>query len=200
MQYVGFFRRTLANFIDIFIITLVLFISVAFASNLKGYTFEATKGFIAYGMDNAIILLGYVEGFFVALFSGTSTLSLYWQEVTTIVPGDAFPSFKHLICQFILVLISLNLYHVVCEWTALQGSIGKFICRMEVIRIDGKKPRFFQVILRNVLKLFSSLILGFGHFWILFSRKKQGIHDYLTGTLVVAKGRLKDEDVYPRWY
>jgi uncharacterized RDD family membrane protein YckC len=200
MQYVGFFRRTLAGLIDVAIIALVVFASVAIASKFKGYTFEATKGFMGYGIDNAIILLGYLEGFFVALFSGTSTLSLYWQEVTTLVPGDAFPSFKYLLWQLFLALISFNLYHTICEWTALQGSIGKFICRTKVIRLNGKKPGFFQIILRNAVKLPSSLVLGLGHIWILFSKKKQALHDYLAGTLVVGKCRQKDDGIYPRWY
>ena len=181
-------------------IALLAFVSIAIVSTFKGYTFEATKGFIGFGIDNAIILLGYIEGFFVALFSGTSNLSLYWQEVTTLVPGDTFPSLKDLGWQLILTLIGFNIYHALCEWSALQGSIGKVICQIKVIRLDGKKPRFFQILLRNVLKLPSLLILGIGHFWVLFSKKKQGLHDYLSGSLVVVKCHHRDDGSYPRWH
>jgi uncharacterized RDD family membrane protein YckC len=71
---------------------------------------------------------------------------------------------------------------------------------MKVIRLNGQKPRFFQILLRNTLKLSSTLMLGIGHFWVLFSRKKQGLHDYFSGSLVVVKCHQKDDDSYPRWY
>lgn len=83
---------------------------------------------------------------------------------------------------------------IVLFWIYRQGTPGKLMLRMEIV--DAKTlqvPTRWQCILRY-LGYFVAVLPGMlGFFWVLFSKKRQGWHDLIAGTVVVVRPRRKKE-------
>ncbi len=77
---------------------------------------------------------------------------------------------------------------------ALKGqTIGKHLLRIRVYDIDGKNLSIVKSLLReSVLKILSGIILFLGFFWIGFSKKKMGWHDYLCRSNVLQTENKKN--------
>ncbi|NCU02958.1 MAG: RDD family protein [Chitinophagaceae bacterium] len=73
-------------------------------------------------------------------------------------------------------------YYLLFEFF-LASTPGKLLTRTTVKRIDGTKPSFAQLFIRNVMRLFP-----FYEFTHLFGLGP-GLHDHLSKTTVVYRGR-----------
>lgn len=60
-----------------------------------------------------------------------------------------------------------------------QGTLGKMILKIKVIKTDGTKPDLLSAFYRNIGKIVSSLPLFYGFLRILDPNQKQTIHDQL---------------------
>lgn len=76
-------------------------------------------------------------------------------------------------------------YFVVMESSPARGTLGKMALNLYVGDLNGDPVSFRRALVRNLLKIVSSLMLGFGFVAAAFSPKKQGVHDLLAGTLVL---------------
>lgn len=89
---------------------------------------------------------------------------------------------------FLLMLI-LNMvmiiYHAICEASPMKGSLGKKLCRLVVVDIDGSGLTFLNAFLRNLGKIVSSTVLGIGFLNIIWDEHKQAWHDIFAKTYVV---------------
>ena len=64
---------------------------------------------------------------------------------------------------------------------------GKKLLGMRVVREDGRPAGFFIMLIREWIgKAISSMVFSLGFIWILIDRDKQGWHDKLVSTYVVA--------------
>lgn len=88
----------------------------------------------------------------------------------------------------IIIPILKFIYQVTLEATQ-QATFGKKMLNIRVTNMDGLKPTFIQVFFRNLSKLFSTVILFFGYFYLFLNKKQQCIHDVMAHTLVI-KDRL----------
>ncbi len=84
-----------------------------------------------------------------------------------------------------LSLIFLLLYFTVMEMGRRGTTIGKNAFDMMVTREDGRPLGFGNALARNAIKILTSFILPVAVLVVLFSRRRQGIHDRLMGTVVV---------------
>jgi hypothetical protein len=84
-----------------------------------------------------------------------------------------------------LSLILLVLYFTLAEMGRRGTTIGKNAFDMMVTREDGRPLGFSNALARNVIKVLTSFILPIAVLVVLFSRRRQGIHDRLMGTVVV---------------
>jgi uncharacterized RDD family membrane protein YckC len=65
-------------------------------------------------------------------------------------------------------------------------SVGKFLCRIRVIRVGtDARPGLVRGLARAVATALSLACLGLGYLWSLWDRDRRGWHDILTGTRVV---------------
>jgi len=89
-----------------------------------------------------------------------------------------FPfEFTFVVLIIIYSILSVSLY---------GQTVGKYLLGIAVYKKDGSKlPITHSVLRESVLKLFSGIVLFLGFFWIGFSRKKIGWHDYLGQSKVV---------------
>ena len=82
-------------------------------------------------------------------------------------------------------IIPLIIYNTVCEASPMKGSIGKKICRLVVVDIDGMGLTFVNALLRSFGKSISVFLLYIGFITIFFTEHKQALHDQLAKTYVV---------------
>lgn len=75
-------------------------------------------------------------------------------------------------------------YHV-AMWTWKGTTIGGIICRLKVVRLDGRPPDFAASLVRSLASFFSAMALGLGFFWAGWTREKQSWHDMIAGTVIV---------------
>lgn len=66
-----------------------------------------------------------------------------------------------------------------------KATPGKKWTKLQIVQADQKSPSWSSIILRNVSKLLSVLLLFGGIIMIQFNHKKRALHDYVGGTLVL---------------
>jgi uncharacterized RDD family membrane protein YckC len=81
---------------------------------------------------------------------------------------------------------------------ALAGrSIGKAVCRLRVVGLDGRPASPGAVVTRNVLRIIDLAMVFFPLLLILFSPLRQRAGDVAAGTLVVLSGKTKPVEPDP---
>lgn len=89
------------------------------------------------------------------------------------------------------------LYYTIFESSPWQGTIGKKICGLIVIDLNGRRISFGRANGRYFAKFLSSLILCVGFFMIGWTEKKQGLHDMIAGTLVLRRNPVNNTFAVP---
>lgn len=79
------------------------------------------------------------------------------------------------------------LYYAFMESSEYQGTLGKLAVGIQVTDLSGKTIDFSQATGRFFGKFLSALILFIGFIMIAFTKQKQGLHDIISGCLVVER-------------
>jgi uncharacterized RDD family membrane protein YckC len=75
-------------------------------------------------------------------------------------------------------------YHTLFELSSWSATPGKRWTKIHVSS-DDLKTTPVKIIIRNLSKILSLLLLFSGFIMIIFHPKQKGLHDYLAGTLVL---------------
>jgi uncharacterized RDD family membrane protein YckC len=86
----------------------------------------------------------------------------------------------------IMLIIGLYLVHVTVGELFWGRSIGKALCHLRVISLDGSKPTALSIIVRNVIRLFE-MIPGILLIYMLFNPNRQRLGDLLARTMVISE-------------
>jgi uncharacterized RDD family membrane protein YckC len=86
--------------------------------------------------------------------------------------------------QFVLQ-IGLNLAYVVGFWSAKGATPGKMALGIKITTVDGEPIDVGRAFLRYIGYWASAIILFIGYLMIAFTGEKQGLHDYIAGTVVI---------------
>ncbi|HBE20218.1 MAG TPA: hypothetical protein DEG17_25285 [Cyanobacteria bacterium UBA11149] len=78
-------------------------------------------------------------------------------------------------------------YYAVQESSPKQATIGKQALGIVVTDLNNQPISFVTATIRHFSKILSGIILLIGYLMVLFTEKKQALHDMLAGTLVVNK-------------
>jgi uncharacterized RDD family membrane protein YckC len=132
----------------------------------------------AWAIDLAV--LGFPNFFILA---GTFFAGLYLESFAQ--PG----LFKLLVYIFsALLMLALGwLYFALLEASSRQATLGKIALGIVAADTFGRRLTPARSTARYFLKYLSFALLGAGCFMIIFNKKKQGLHDRLSGTLVTIK-------------
>ena len=76
-------------------------------------------------------------------------------------------------------------YFIIMEGGNSQATFGKKILNIKVTGLKGEPINYKKAFIRNICKIISELIIGIGFLMVLFTDKKQGLHDLIAETLVV---------------
>lgn len=79
------------------------------------------------------------------------------------------------------------LYAALLESSDMQGTLGKKLCGIKVVDLDGRRVSFGRATGRHFGKILSGLILLIGYIMAAFTEKKQALHDMMAGCLVVKR-------------
>lgn len=100
----------------------------------------------------------------------------------------------------VVAIAVLTLYFTVME-TVYGKTVGKFICKLSVVDANGKKPKFWQSLVRTLTRAFelNPKVLGPAPAFVclLIAKKRQRIGDLLAKTYVVRDIDLLSSDVEP---
>lgn len=75
-------------------------------------------------------------------------------------------------------------YNIAFELSGLKATPGKRWNKISV-ESDLSRPQVWGIILRNFLKPISLILFFSGFIMILFNPKRQGLHDYIAGTIIL---------------
>lgn len=81
------------------------------------------------------------------------------------------------------------LYFAGLESSVRQATLGKMAVGVLVTDTEGRRLTFARALGRYFAKAVSGLLLGVGFLMVAFTRRKQGLHDLMAGTLVVHRPR-----------
>jgi uncharacterized RDD family membrane protein YckC len=88
----------------------------------------------------------------------------------------------------LLMPILKFVYQIILE-NKQQATIGKKLMNIRVTNMNGLKPDFSEILLRNLAKILSTATFFFGYFYLFLNKKQQTLHDLMANTLVI-KDRL----------
>ncbi|WP_413289143.1 RDD family protein [Bdellovibrio sp. HCB337] len=98
-----------------------------------------------------------------------------------------------------LSLLLAVLYQPFFEASELQGTPGKALLDMRITDMNGNRITFKKSLIRYAVRIVSSLFVCIGYLFMLFTEKKQTLHDLAAETLVV-RGDIKDVNYFQAWY
>ncbi|MGZ3872778.1 MAG: RDD family protein [Mucilaginibacter sp.] len=93
-------------------------------------------------------------------------------------PGD-------LLLMQLFFSLTLIIYNSICEASPMKGSIGKKICRLVVVDVDGVGLSYLNALGRSAGKAISVFLFYGGFLSIFFTEHRQALHDQLARTYVV---------------
>lgn len=92
----------------------------------------------------------------------------------------------------LLVVFGYLLYNASFESSPWQATLGKKVLRIAVTDNLGNRVSFKKAFSRNFCKAFSLLILYIGFLMVGFTKTKQGLHDQMTGCVVIRTPQPRD--------
>jgi uncharacterized RDD family membrane protein YckC len=87
----------------------------------------------------------------------------------------------------VIWLVITWLYWAIMESSSKQGTVGKNMLGIVVTDAEGNRLSFLKATVRHFSKVASALPVLAGFILAGFTAKKQGLHDLITGSLVVMK-------------
>jgi uncharacterized RDD family membrane protein YckC len=146
---------------------------------------------VAFIVDLILILvIDLVVAGALGLFRGFQNLYFYAvqhvpvEQLTT--EGTTAALFGSIVAAYGITLIAVPwAYYAGFESSRSQATPGKVLMKLVVTDLEGNKPSFARTTLRFFWKYISALIILIGFIMIAFTRKHQGLHDILSGCLVL---------------
>lgn len=101
--------------------------------------------------------------------------------------GDSAGFAGAMMSMWMIYLVGGWLYHALMESSKNQGTLGKMALGLRVTDLDGHRITFGRATGRYFGKILSHLTLLIGFIMAGFTSKKQALHDFVAGTLVLSK-------------
>lgn len=75
-------------------------------------------------------------------------------------------------------------YFVLLQSSSWQTTVGGWILGFKITDYEGNRISLLRALLRELAAFVSVVLLGVGFFMIGWTKKKQGLHDFIAKTLV----------------
>lgn len=122
-------------------------------------------------------------------------LAMALDGLILLIPSSLF----HQALPYAGSLVLWFLYAPILESSRIQATIGKKVVGIQVQASgpQGGRIGFRPALVRSLLKLLSGCMLFAGHFFALFTARKQALHDLVADTVVV--DGVSDAPVIDAW-
>ncbi|MFZ0636575.1 MAG: RDD family protein [Candidatus Acidiferrales bacterium] len=144
--------------------------------------------FVAYIIDSIILGIGIgVPVIAMVLASGLpSKLSVNADQSPEAILAVIFSGV--ILTAILFAIVASWLYFAYCQSSTWQATIGKKALGLIVTDLDGKRLSFGRATGRFFAKIVTGLIpLYIGYIMAGFTARKQALHDFIVGTLVLRK-------------
>jgi uncharacterized RDD family membrane protein YckC len=94
------------------------------------------------------------------------------------------PFLAMLLLALALAVVGAWLYEALLTSSSWQGTVGKRLLSLRVTDLEGNRISFARATGRFFAKILSRMIWHIGFIMVAFTQRKQGLHDFLAGTLV----------------
>jgi uncharacterized RDD family membrane protein YckC len=95
--------------------------------------------------------------------------------------------FNYWVIELTIVLLVFWLYYALMECLATQATVGKMLFKIKVVNEEGEKISFLNASGRFLLHTLSLILLGTGHLFAIFTKRKQAVHEILSKSEVIIK-------------
>lgn len=99
--------------------------------------------------------------------------------------GRATETTSFEVAMNVVGFIAQWLYYAFMESSREQATLGKKALGLRVTDLDGKQISFWRATGRYFGKIVSTLILLIGYLMVIWTRRKQALHDMMAGTLIL---------------
>lgn len=149
------------------------------------------KRVAAYILDAILLYIVFrVIGTFFGVSAAQETMKQEMLGGTSFM--QAYEHFYSGMWPYTLLTTALTwLYFAFCESSAWQATVGKLALGIRVTDMQGARIGFPRALGRYLAKYISAIILLIGFIMVAFTRRKQGLHDLIAGTLVL-NGRASE--------
>lgn len=88
-----------------------------------------------------------------------------------------------------LLLIALVLVYYTVTELILGVSVGKRLLNLTMVDAHGRRPLPLMIVIRNLMRMVSLLLLGWGYLWAAFDTERRTLHDWVSGIWVVKRDK-----------
>lgn len=144
-----------------------------------GYANYAGPAYMTYAEPWKRLVAAIIDGILMAVVSFPIGFILGMLGATA-GSSDAMGAFAQLIGAVIGAA-----YYIVMTASEYQGTVGKIAMGIKVTDLNGNRISGVASFLRYIGTFLSGIICLIGYIMILFTEKKQGLHDMIAGTVVI---------------
>ena len=142
------------------------------------------RRFWSHLIDRFILGVAFTPVGLVILLPMVATESGGWTD--TDLPAEALTSFLGAILTVVFLgLLGVWLYYALMQSSSRQATLGQLALGLRVTDLEGRRVSFARASGRHFATALTGLTFGFGYLLVLFTAKKQALHDLVAGTLVV---------------
>lgn len=153
------------------------------------------KRVAAFILDTIVL---YIPNLLIMKSMGSDAAEAAMKQAVLAAPGDpnamlaAYGHFYSTMGTAMAITTVMTwLYFSLCESSAWQATVGKLALGIRVTDLQGNRISVARALGRYPAKLLSYLILCIGFLMVAWTRRKQGLHDMIAGTLVL-NGRASE--------
>jgi uncharacterized RDD family membrane protein YckC len=142
------------------------------------------RRFWSYLIDRFILGVVFLPVGFMVLMPRLATESAGWTD--TDLPAEAITALLGAILTVaFLALLGSWFYYALMQSSSRQATLGQLALGLRVTDLEGRRISFARASGRHFATVLTGLTFGIGYLIVLFTTRKQALHDLVAGTLVV---------------
>jgi uncharacterized RDD family membrane protein YckC len=144
------------------------------------------RRFVAFVLDS--LILSAVFGMLMFIFG----IGM-WSASSPMQKGNYYDSSAQaafagaMMSTWMIYFVGSWFYFALMESSKNQGTLGKMALGLRVSELDGHRISFGRATGRYFAKILSTMTLMIGYIMAAFTSKKQALHDFVAGTMVLSK-------------
>jgi uncharacterized RDD family membrane protein YckC len=142
------------------------------------------RRFWSYVIDRFILGVVFLPVGFMVLVPMMATESVGWTD--TDLPAETITALLGAVLTVaFLALLGSWLYYALMQSSSRQATLGQLALGIRVTDLEGRRISFARASGRYFATVLTGLTFGIGYLIMLFTARKQTLHDLVAGTLVV---------------